>query len=158
MDDLATLLDPTLRLPIGGKQYVVPAPTARVGLRLEALLAVAVATNAGTELPDRFKDALQVDEPVDLVKDALGPAYDEMVDDGLSLPLIRHAGQTAFRHWTSGPAAGAAYWAAAGAAADAEGKGSTSTSTAEATSTPPQASTSGTTSHRTSSPTATGRA
>lgn len=148
MDDLTTLLDPALRLPIGGRTYTVQPPTAAVGLRLEALLAVTLSIQTGNHLPQRFKDALQGPdgEQVDLAKDALGPVYDQMVADGLSLPFIRHAGQTAYRHWVAGPAAGASYWAAGadqGKAPAPQGP-TTSTSTAAATTTKRRSSSSGT--------------
>lgn len=119
MEDLTTLLDPVLRLPVGGKTYTVDPPPASIGLRLEALNAVALALQAGTQVPAHITDRLVGTDAFDLAQDALGATYQQMVDDGLSLPFIRHAGRTAYRHWVFGRQAGADYWALG---ADAEGK------------------------------------
>lgn len=149
MEDLAHLLDPALRLPIDGREWVIQPPSAAVGLRLEALFALTLATRDGSRLEDRHAALLRVTEDVDLARDALGPVYEEMVAAGLSLPFIRHAGQTAFLHWTSGPRAGAAYWASVGR--DYVGKvpaRSGSTRTGAASTTRTRASTSGTTRRR----------
>lgn len=160
--DLREFLDPTLRLPIGGKEYVIPAPSASAGLRLEALLALGVAARNGVELSKQDKAALRLDDDqeIDLYRDALGTAYDEMVADGVSLPELQHAGATAFIKWTQGEAAAEAFWESGGKGPAAPATlnraarralAATSTGTAAATTTKRPARGSGTTSRPKSS-------
>lgn len=150
MKDLADVFDPDLRLPIRGKTYTVPAPTAEVGLRLAALSAIADATAAtdGDTLA-AAAEALQLDDgdELDFHKDCLGTAYQQMLDDKLPYAYIEHAAATAFLYWTKGADAGEWYWNAGGKATPslaAPTPDSDSTAAASTTSTP--ASTSGTTS------------
>ncbi|WP_275463376.1 hypothetical protein [Streptomyces noursei] len=108
---LDELLDETLCLPIGGRTYTVPAPSAEVGLRTQALInAAATAADGG-----------QVDEQVlgdaaerDLYRDVLGPAHDEMVADGVTWPALKHSAITAMVWIAQDKAAAETFWNAAG--------------------------------------------
>ncbi|MFF0630387.1 hypothetical protein [Streptomyces sp. NPDC004296] len=108
---LDELLDETLCLPIGGHTYTVPAPSAEVGLRTQALInAAATAADGG-----------QVDEQVlgdaaerDLYRDVLGTAHDDMVADGVTWPALKHSAITAMVWIAQDKAAAERFWNAAG--------------------------------------------
>lgn len=110
-EDLAELLDPDLHLPIKGKVYRVPAVDADTGVRFQALMAVGLAANGGTDVTDRDKELLNDGQEIDLYRDALGPAYDEMVADGVEWEFIKHAGLTAFFNVTADRKTAEQFWA-----------------------------------------------
>lgn len=147
--DLADVFDPDLRLPINGKTYVIPPPSAAVGLRLEALQALVNAAKSGARLSEREVKALRLDDEqeLNLYQSTLGPAYDQMVADGVSFPALKRAGMTAYLFWTQGEESAERYWASGSGKAP---SGTTSTPTGEASSTPTPASGSGTSSPSTS--------
>lgn len=157
LDDLASLFDPDLLLPVGGKTYRVRPPSAAVGLRMQGLQALAVKRAAGVQLSamDEARLRLGDDEEVDLLRDALGAVYDQMITDDVPFPYLQHAGMTAFFHWAVGPKRAEEYWRSRegearrplSAAADAKA----STSTAAVSTTKPARRGSGTTSHPKSS-------
>lgn len=92
--DLAAFFDPTLQLPIRGKTYVIQPPAYKVGLRLEAMAAL---TQGRATAEDRALLRLDDNAQRDLFRDALGSdVLDEMDADGLTWPLIRAAGLTAY--------------------------------------------------------------
>ncbi|KOX16574.1 MULTISPECIES: DUF7426 family protein [unclassified Streptomyces] len=107
---LDELLVESLTLPIGGRHYAVPAPSAEVGLRTQALVhAAAVAADGGRADETVLSDAAERDH----FRDVLGTAYDEMLADGVSWPALKHAALTcmvwiaqdkvaAERFWNSG--------------------------------------------------------
>jgi len=151
-DDLSEILDPHLRLPIGGRTYLVPGVNAAIGLRLQALQAVAQQRRlSGSE-----RESLQLgdDDELDLVRDCLGAAYQQMVDDDVPWDWIKHAGMTAFLRWTTGQEAAERFWRSPLGEAPgtpSPGRPRTSTTTAAAPSTRRPASTSGTRSRKKSS-------
>ncbi|MFK0289943.1 hypothetical protein ACIQU6_05555 [Streptomyces sp. NPDC090442] len=139
---LDELLDETIQFPIRGKTYTVPAPSAEVGLRTQALLnAAAVAADGG-----------QVDEQVlgdaaerDLYREVLGSAHAQMVADAVPWPALKHAALTAMVWITQDKAAAEKFWNAGGdpnrAAPNRQARRAQS---GAAKSTPPRGSTSGT--------------
>jgi len=143
--DLADFFDPSLRLPIRGKTYVVPPLPAAAGLRFQALHNIAMARAARQPLSERDLALLDLDDEAeaDLQRTALGGAWQEMVDDGLDWPTIQHAGTTAYVHWTQGRARAEEFWASPGKA-PAPALSPPSTTTAGASTTRAPASTSGT--------------
>lgn len=147
MRDLAEVFDPSLRLPIRGKTYVVPAPSAAVGTRLMSLAVISAAAVIDEDA-EKLQDALQLtdEQETDFIKLALGSAFDEMNDDGLPYAFIEHAGNTAWMHWCFGADAGTAYWESGGKATAAwtPPAPTTSTSTAEASTTKQRGSGTGT--------------
>ncbi|MFD6885140.1 hypothetical protein [Streptomyces sp. NPDC059957] len=107
---LGELLDEALTLPIRGKPYRVPAPSAEVGLLTQALVhAAAVAADGGRADEQVLADAAERNH----YRDVLGPTYDELIADGVSWPELKHAALTcmvwiaqdrvaAERFWNSG--------------------------------------------------------
>lgn len=147
LDDLGEYLSRTLDLPVAGKTYRVPSPPARVGLRLQAGWAVTAARRAGVDPKQHQVRILATDDgSTSLEQDALGPVYDEMLADGVTVETITHAGMTAYLWIVAGERAARAWWVAPlGEASRPLRDPSTSTSTGEASTTPTPASTSGTT-------------
>ncbi|GGM65220.1 hypothetical protein GCM10012275_39730 [Longimycelium tulufanense] len=144
--DLSELLDPGLPLPINGKTYVVPPPDAQTGLRLQRLAEhaakVAQAAESGEPLD---AVALDDDDEIDLYRDALGSAYDEMLADQVPWPALKIAGITAWLDAAVSRDAAETYWHAAGNPERAAGSRATR---AAARSTRRPASASGTTPRR----------
>lgn len=142
-EDLGDYLSPTLDLPVAGKVYSVPSPPAAVGLRLQASFAVSASRRAGQQ-PKQRHLARMVDDPAtSLEQDSLGPVYDEMVADGVSLEALTHAGMTAYLWHVATRESALRYWRYPLGEASPPDR-STSTSTAEASTTKPRASSSGT--------------
>jgi hypothetical protein len=106
MRDLDELLDDTLRLPIGGKTYVIPGPDAETGLWCLRLGEAALAPEPADQAMLVLNDA----QELSMYQRVLGPAYDEMTADKVSFARIAFAGQTAFVWITNGPVAAEAYW------------------------------------------------
>lgn len=119
--DLSEFLEPGLTLPIRGKTYLIPAPSAEHGLRLRMLMNDPTTgfTDDG-ELREIMKlmgaewvpnmttvDVYNPDTGQPLVEDGeivtrevdygtyKGGVFQEMADDGISWPEIMHAGRTA---------------------------------------------------------------
>jgi hypothetical protein len=139
--DLDELFDDTLALPIGGKTYLVPAPTAALGLYCQRLLAAGFAA-VGGRTPEGAAPVLDDDGERDLYQRCLATAYDEMLADGISWPKIRRAGVTAFLWTAQGEELAVAYWS--GSPPELPAPTSTSLDTAAVRSTRKRGSTSGT--------------
>ncbi|MEF3114485.1 hypothetical protein [Streptomyces chrestomyceticus] len=108
---LGELLDDSLRLPVGNRTYTVPAPSAEVGLRTQALInAAAVAADGGAVDEQVLSDAAERD----LYRDVLGPAHDQMVADGVSWPALKHCAITAMVWIAQDKAAAERFWHSAG--------------------------------------------
>lgn len=144
-----------LELPIDGKTYRIPEPDAEVGLRLQAVVSLGVSAVSKQDPRARDLALLNDDQELDLYRDALGTAYDEMRADGLDWPRFRLAGMTAVLYWGASEDAAEAFWEARGKAPEPANReerrtaSKRSRSTAAATTTRKRASTSGTTSRRT---------
>lgn len=112
--DLQEFFDPTLRLPIGGKEYVVPSPDAKTGVWCQRLLTTGVFAASGAEVTDSDLAAIQLDDDQErnLYQRVLGAAFEEMVADGVPWEMVRHAGATAFMWVASGREAAEECWAA----------------------------------------------
>ncbi|MCA6093492.1 hypothetical protein LE181_15150 [Streptomyces sp. SCA3-4] len=108
---LDELLDESLHLPIGGRVYRVPAPSAEVGLRTQAIVhAAAVAADGGRADEQILADAAERD----LYADVLGSAHAEMVADGVPWPALKHSAITAMVWISQDKAAAERFWNAAG--------------------------------------------
>ena len=123
MRDALEVLDLTLRLPVGGRTYVVRPPAAAVGIRLFNVLTRGVVidalTSAGITGPevDEARASLVIDDiGTDFARDCLGDTRDAMVSDGVPHPVIELAVSTAFLAWTMGKPAAEAYWESGGKA------------------------------------------
>ncbi|MFF0770981.1 hypothetical protein ACFYUK_19000 [Nonomuraea wenchangensis] len=110
---LDEFFDDTLGLPIGGKEYVIPAPDAETGLLCQRLMQAGVAAAAGQETDLSDLADLDDDQETDLYRRCLGPVYDQLLADKVTWPRIKHAGVTAFlwiavdldaamKYWESG--------------------------------------------------------
>lgn len=119
-DDLSKFFTPGLALPIRGKTYVIPAPSAEEGLRIKLSFDNNLKMSDTTEL-EQIMQLLgaewvpnEVDVPVIDARDNIvvdddgnpvmrtvdqgtyvGGIYSEMASDGLSWEEIMHAGRTA---------------------------------------------------------------
>lgn len=116
MRDLNEVLDLTLKLPIGGKTYVVDPPSADIGAHLVNRLALGIAADAGFTLDDDDRGQLIVedDDMPDFATQCLGPVYQQMLDDGLNQQQIEFAVTTAFYAWTLGKDFAETYWETGG--------------------------------------------
>lgn len=103
LPDLRGLLDQDLQLPIGGTTYRVPAPTAKIGLRLQLMRDAASMKAAGLELSSEDVKLLVVadDDEKSFYRLSLGSAYQEMLDGGVLLPELKAAAAAAFIYWTA---------------------------------------------------------
>ncbi|GAA5056466.1 DUF7426 family protein [Streptomyces similanensis] len=108
--ELGALLDAGLPLPIGGKTYTVPPPSAKTGLRVQNVMQAAATAAGGGKVSDAVLDDAA---ELDLYRDVLGTAYAEMIADGVKWPALKHCAMTAVawiiqdedaaeRYWNSG--------------------------------------------------------
>lgn len=148
LTDLRDMLDaPTLKLPIGGKTYVVQACTADAWLRLQEIndriTAKAKTSEDGTDVAT----ATGVSE-LEMFKMALGDTFAEMITGQVTAVELKHAGVTAYYWQLGNEAVAEAMWQSAGKApapSKPARQSSTRTSTAGATTTRKRASTKATT-------------
>lgn len=104
LEEVGAWLDSGLILPINGKKYQVPEPNAELGLRLEVLM------NSANRETDRYRQVLSDQEEHDLYSELLGPAYDEMIADGVSYPVMKLAATTAMIHFVISAEAAEVTW------------------------------------------------
>ncbi|MEU5838773.1 hypothetical protein ABZ820_34630 [Streptomyces diacarni] len=142
------LFDEALELPVKGRVYRVPSPSAEDGLRVQRMAGVAAQVAAGAEPSESDTKVFSDDDERDLYAMCLGPAYDDMVADGVDWAWIKHAGLTAMMWITADLETAQHYWAAAGdpsqAAPNREARRAGRASSGTATSTRRRGSTSGT--------------
>ncbi|MEU1880836.1 hypothetical protein ABZ470_26315 [Streptosporangium sp. NPDC020072] len=118
--DLDEFFDDSLRLPVGGKTYVIPAPDAEVGLLCQRLMHASLAVEQGEEVDDPQLNELAAvvlddDEERDLYQRILGPVWDELRADRVTWPRIQHVGATALVWVAAGKEAAAKIWGSGGA-------------------------------------------
>ncbi|MFB7900205.1 hypothetical protein ACFC1B_28240 [Streptomyces xiamenensis] len=108
---LDDFLDESITLPIGGRTYVIPAPSAEVGLRVQAMVQAAAAAADGGRIRDEvLSDAAERDH----YRDVLGTAYEQMLTDGVNWPALKHAALTAMVWITQDRATAEKFWASGG--------------------------------------------
>ncbi|MFE7262259.1 hypothetical protein ACFU9B_09350 [Streptomyces sp. NPDC057592] len=108
---LDELLDETIKLPVGGRLYTILAPSAEIGLRVQALInAAAVAADGGKVDEQVLGDAAERD----LYRDVLGPTQDQMIADGVKWPTLKHCAITAMVWIAQDKTAAERFWNAAG--------------------------------------------
>ena len=147
LEEASAWLDGDLVLPIAGKKYRVPEFDAELGMRVEVIL------NASRgKASDRQRQILTDEEERDTYRDVLGPAYDQMIKDGVTWPRLRHAALTAMFHFNISPEMAEQHWnrAPAEGKAPAGSRPATRRTTGAASTTKPRASGSGTRSRRSS--------
>lgn len=112
--DLDEFFRPSLKLPIRGKVYEVHSPDAVTGLWAQRLMSSATraAKDENAELTEEQANSLMLDdqEEADLYKRLLGPAFQEMVDDGVNWEMLKHAGMTALIWAAGNTEAAETYW------------------------------------------------
>lgn len=141
-EDLDNFFHGGLELPIGGKTYSISSPDFHTGLQVQRLLELGAKQSrliakrrtleakrqageaineadeitAAEELTSAEVASLQMDDDSELEYYArlLGPAHTEMVNDGVSLDRIKHAGVTTSLWIGIGLEAAERYWASAG--------------------------------------------
>jgi len=150
LDDLRDFLDqPTLTLPVGGREYVVKPCLARVFLRLqEASAAAASGDTSGERIPD-----------TELFRLSLGDELFEELADALTGPELVHVGTTAYMWQLGRSEIAEVYWASGGKALTASETPTPTpqaTHTGEATTTRRRASGSGTSTRKKNSASAKG--
>lgn len=101
--DLDEFFDDSLRLPVGGREYVIAAPTAETGLWCQQIIERGADARRRAEAGEEPKEGDTLDDTAEkeLYQRVLGPVYDEMIEVGLSWPKIKHVGYTAF-FWCAG--------------------------------------------------------
>ncbi|MBL1100149.1 DUF7426 family protein [Streptomyces coffeae] len=109
---LDELFDDALELPIQGKTYRIPSPSAEDGLRVQRITTLAARLVQGGEAIDTT--LLDDDEERDLLQLCLGPVFEQLREDGVNWSHLRHAGLTAMFWIVSGIDTAEQYWKAAG--------------------------------------------
>lgn len=153
LEEAAAWLDGDLVLPIGGRKYRVPEPSVDAAVRMQVLLDAGRMTTAGQQLTDRQREVLSDEDELNTYPTILGPAYHQMVTDGVSFPRIKHAAITAMFHFMISPEVAEAHWnrgVQAGKATSRSSRPATRRTTAAASTTKARASGSGTRSQRSS--------
>lgn len=95
-EDLRTFFDPDLLLPVDGKDYRVPCPTAEQGLALKARLLS----------QQKIEDA----EELQMLEQICGPALWAELKRELSWPKVIHVARTGLVHYGYGPESATVYW------------------------------------------------
>lgn len=100
-----------LRLPIGGRVYVLPPIDSELGPRLQALIDYGIDIALGND-PDADDAAEALDDvaELDLYKQVLGPVYDTMQADRVPWPALKHAAMTSIINATRDREEAEAYW------------------------------------------------
>lgn len=110
-----------ITLPVGDKSYLIPAPDARLGLEVMRLIDLVSDAVNGQEIDsddERVQQVLAAEERAggDLIARILGPALDEMVEDGVKWPVVQHVFGTALTWISQGSEQAARYWLNGGGA------------------------------------------
>jgi hypothetical protein len=106
--DLSDVLGGSLlELPVAGRTFVVPSPPALVGLRLQRVFAAA---NTPKKQRTQAQTDLLARDEEEFMRDALGPAFDEMAEAGVTLDMLKHAAYAAYFAVVSGVETARRYW------------------------------------------------
>lgn len=97
-----------LRLPIGGRMYLLPPISAELGPRVQALIDYGIDIALGND-PDGTEVLDDVAER-DLYKEVLGPVYDAMQADGVPWSALKHAAMTSIIDATRDREEAERYW------------------------------------------------
>lgn len=114
--DLDEFFDPTLRLPVRGKEYVIQPVDAKTGVWVQRLFEIGARQRAGEELDAEALSSLKLDD--DQEKDAfrrvLGDTYQEILADGVGWEDLKLVGTTALIWVGTDKNTAAAFWNAGG--------------------------------------------
>ena len=141
-------LDP-LRLPLQGKTYTLPPVDSELGPRLQALISFGAEVADGDKTTLSAKDRVVLDDfaEMELYQEILGDVYQEMVDDGVPWPALKHAAMTSMFDAVFDRDTAEKYWESLGKAPAPNRAARRSRTTASASKTT-KASAAGTTSRR----------
>lgn len=169
--DLDEYFAPGLTLTVLGKKYVVPLPSAELGLWCQrvaqaggAIHAAATPAEAQAAI-DRVNALPELDGDLTLAQRVLGAVYEQLAADKVPHPYIEYCGATAYVWIIAGEEAAERYWTSGGRpealsptpANRAERRAAGKTSTAAAATTRTPVSSSGTKSPRKSAKSTTAR-
>ena len=114
--DLEEFFDPTLKLPVRGKTYVIQPVDAETGLWVEMIMGVAAKVMEGGDVTDEDKASIQLDDEQerDLMKRVLGDTHDELIADGLDWTTIKLVGNTVLIWVSAGEEPAEEFWNAGG--------------------------------------------
>lgn len=118
LKDLRAALNGTLKLPIGGTVYEVPAISAELGLQFQDLMAIAAKAKDQPDYTPDDDDAEVLNDAGEkgLYERALGTAHDQMIADGVSFAELKLAALYVIFHAVYGDTFADAYWASGGKA------------------------------------------
>lgn len=157
LKDLRSALNGTLKLPINGTTYEVQPISAAAGLRFQEIMAIAQksqqAKAAGKDYTPADDDVEVLNDQAerDMYRDALGDAYDLMIEDGVQFAELKLAALYVTFHAVYGEEFAETYWNAGGKAPArnrAERRTATRTRTGAASTTKKPASRTGTTTRK----------
>jgi len=116
MRDIDEFLEPTLVLPMGGKEYTIKSPDSALGVRIARMWTTGLAAVNGVEISAKDLEGLVLDDTDarDLYQRLLGDAFAEMEADGIRWHWIRHAGVTALFWVAVDRVAAERYWESPG--------------------------------------------
>lgn len=148
--EIDEFFDPSLRLPIHGKVYVIPPPDGEVGLLCQRLMHAGLAAESGQDVDEKglnqlAETVLDDDQEKDLFRRILGPVQDEMIADGVDWPTRQHVEQTALIWVAAGLDAAAKHWESASGEASTPNRATRRATAAAARSTRARGSATGTT-------------
>lgn len=118
-EDLVEFIDDTLPLPISGKTYRIPCPSAEVGLHCQLVVDIGRRVREGLEVSEADMAVLVLDDDQEkvFVRRMLGAALDEMIADGVSWNRALHAARTTMAWVVGGKANAERVWKRGDAAA-----------------------------------------
>jgi hypothetical protein len=157
--DLDRYYDPGLTLTVLGREYVLPLPSAELGLWCRRVVQIVGDVTAASSDEDMQAAARRTETLPELPGDltlqerVLGPVYQQMIDDGVPDPYLQFAAETAYFWIAYGADVAKRYWESGGrpkprgpAPYRADRRATQKTSTGEGSETKSQGSTSGTSS------------
>lgn len=120
LGELDEYFNPGLELTVLEREYVVPLPSAELGLWCQRVAAATGAINeASSEAEvqaavDRVEALPELDGDLTLAQRTLGETYDQMAADGVPHPYLEFCGQTAYIWIIAGEDAAKRYWTSGG--------------------------------------------
>jgi hypothetical protein len=114
-------VDPTLTLEVPGRdgverEYVVPEPSAELGLWCQGVAALPMQIGEETteaeaeEIAERLNGLPELKSGLTLAQKLMGNTYKQMMADGVTHPTIQHCAGTVFAWIVGGEPAAARFW------------------------------------------------
>lgn len=102
--------DGALRLPVAGRTWVIPSPSAEDGLRMQAQLSVVMTAVAGGQPSEADAAVLDDAQELDLYQRALSPEVFAQMRTELTWAQLSRCGITAFLFWAAGEQQAMRFW------------------------------------------------